>query len=381
MLNANDNDLRLYEISYSVPRDLRIVRNYILLISLGAMLKMTFRRVCTLLLVAAGVTFAGSGAVSAAEEVNIYSYRQPFLIKPFLDEFTKQSGIKVNVVFVDKGMVKKIESEGKNTKADGILTVDISRLKEHADAGLLQPVKSAVVEKNIPAYLRDPDGMWVGLTRRVRVIAVSKDRVKEGTVKTYEDLADPKFKGKICTRPGSHVYNRALVASMIAAHGEAKAEEWAKGLVANLARKPQGNDRSQVKAVKEGVCDIALINNYYYGLMKFNQKNPEQKAWADSVYLVFPNQDNRGTHVNISGAGITKYAKHKENMVKLLEFLSGEFAQRKYAADNYEYPANPSVAIDEEIASWGRFKSDEVSLKKIADLSPAAQKVIDRAGW
>lgn len=344
-------------------------------------LRTKFSRLSMLALAVASFTFAGSASVSAAEEVNIYSYRQPFLIKPFLDEFTKQSGIKVNVVFVEKGMVKKIESEGKNTKADGILTVDISRLKAHADAGLLQPVKSAVIEKNIPEYLRDPDGMWVGLTRRVRVIAASKDRVKPGTIKNYEDLTDPKFKGKICTRPGSHVYNRALTASMIAAHGEEKAEEWAKGVVANLARKPQGNDRAQVKAVKEGVCDIALINNYYFGLMKFNNKKPEQQAWAESVYLIFPNQDNRGTHTNISGAGITKYAKNKDNMVKLLEFLSGEFAQRKYAADNYEYPANPSVAIDDEIASWGRFKSDDVSLREIADLSPAAQKVIDRAGW
>ena len=342
---------------------------------------MKIYRVCALLLAAAGIGLAGTAAAVAAEEVNIYSYRQPFLIKPFLDEFTKETGIKVNVVFVDKGMVKKIETEGKNTKADGILTVDISRLKAHADAGLLQPVKSDVIEKNIPAYLRDPDGLWIGLTRRVRVIAVSKDRIASGTIKNYEDLADPKFKGKICTRPGSHVYNRALVASMIAAHGEEAAEEWAKGVVANLARKPQGNDRAQVKAVSEGVCDIALINNYYYGLMKFNNKKPEQQAWADSVYLVFPNQDNRGTHVNVSGAGITRYAKNKENMVKLLEFLSGDLAQRKYAADNFEYPANPSVAIDEEIASWGKFKSDQVSLRKIADLSPAAQKVIDRAGW
>jgi len=345
------------------------------------MFRATMFRISTLALAVAGLALAGSTAVSAAEEVNIYSYRQPFLIKPFLREFTKKTGIKVNVVFVSKGMVKKLESEGKNTKADGILTVDISRLKAHADAGLLQPVKSAVIEKNIPAYLRDPDGLWIGLTRRVRVIAASMARVEPGTIKNYEDLADPRFKGKICTRVGSHVYNRALLASMIAAHGEEKAEAWAKGLVANLARKPQGNDRAQVKAVMEGVCDIALINNYYYGLMKFNQKKPEQQAWAESVYLIFPNQDNRGTHTNISGAGITKYAKHKENMVKLLEFLSGEYAQRKYAADNYEYPANPNVKIDDEIASWGRFKSDSLSLRKVADLTPAAQKIIDRVGW
>ncbi len=342
---------------------------------------MVFLRSFLLLMTVATLSVAGARDGSAAGEVNIYSNRQPALIKPFLDEFTKQSGITVNVVFVDSGMVNKLESEGQNTKADGILTVDISRLKEVADAGLLQPVKSAVIDKNIPAYLRDPDGLWVGLTRRVRVIAVSKDRVKAGTIKTYEQLAEPALKGKVCTRQGSHVYNRALLASMIAAHGPEKAETWAKGIVANLAQKPQGGDREQVKAIKEGVCDVALINNYYYGLMKFNKGKPEQQEWANSVYLVFPNQDNRGTHVNISGAGITKHAKNKANMVKLLEFLSGDFAQRKYAADNYEYPANPAVATDEEIASWGKFKSDQLSLKKIADLSPDAQKMIDRTGW
>ena len=332
-------------------------------------------------LVAISTVGIGSTAVQAAEEVNIYSYRQPFLIKPFLDEFTKKTGITVNVVFAKKGMAKRIESEGKNTKADGILTVDIARLKAHADAGLLQPVKSAVLEKNIPAHLRDPDNQWFGLTKRARLIAVSKDRVKEGTIATYEELADPKFKGKICTRKGSHVYMRALVASMVASHGEAKAEEWAKGVVANLARKPQGNDRAQVKAVKEGVCDIAVINNYYYGKMKFNKKKTEQQEWAKAVRLVFPNQENRGTHVNISAAAVTKYAKNRDNMVKLLEFLSGDFAQAMYASQNYEYPANPNVATDKEVASWGKFKEDQLSLKKIADLSPTAQKIIDRAGW
>jgi iron(III) transport system substrate-binding protein len=342
---------------------------------------MVLHRSLVLLAAVAGLNLVGAAAVSANEEVNIYSYRQPFLIKPFLDEFTKKSNIKVNVVFVSSGMVKKIESEGVNTKADGILTVDISRLKEHADAGQLQPVKSAVVDKNIPAYLRDPEGLWIGLTRRVRVIAASKERVKPGAIKTYEELADPKWKGKICTRAGSHVYNRALLASMIAADGEAKAEAWAKGLVANLAQKPQGGDREQVKAVNEGVCDLALINNYYFGVMKFNKDKPEQQAWADSVYLIFPNQDGRGAHVNISGVGLTKHAKNKANMIKLIEFLTDDVAQHKYAGDNYEYPANPKVAVDEEIASWGKFKSDQLSLKKIADLTPDAQKIVDRTGW
>lgn len=324
---------------------------------------------------------ATSGSAYAAEEVNLYSYRQPFLIKPFLDEFTRRTGIKVNVVYARKGTLNRLRSEGRNTKADGILTTDISRLDAHAKAGLLQPVHSAVLDKNIPAHLRDPAGLWFGLTKRVRLIAVSKSRVKPGAVTRYEDLAKPEFKGRICVRKGSHVYNRALVAGMIAAHGPAKAETWAKGLVANLARKPQGNDRAQVKAVKNGVCDIALINNYYYGKMKFNNKKPEQQEWANSVNLVFPNQKDRGAHINISGAAVVKHANNRGNMIKLLEFLTSEVAQSMYASQNYEYPANPAVAADKEVASWGSFTEDTVSLRRIAELSPAAQRIIDRVGW
>lgn len=339
---------------------------------------MTMKKyLCTVLVALAAAT----GSPAAAAEVNIYSYRQPFLIKPFLDEFTKRSGIEVNVVFAKKGMLKRIQSEGRNTRADGILTSDISRLKAHADAGLLLPVKSAILEKNIPAHLRDPEGRWFGLTKRVRLIATAKDRVKPGAVKSYEDLAAPDLKGRVCTRKGSHVYNRALLASMIAAHGEAEAQAWAEGLVANLARKPQGNDRGQIEAIAQGVCDVAVINNYYFGLMKFNEKKPEQQKWSKMVDLVFPNQEDRGAHINISGAAATRHAKNKDNMIKLLEFLSGPFAQRMYAAQNYEYPVNPDVAPDKEVASWGRFKEDTVSLGKIADLSPLAQKIVDRVGW
>lgn len=343
--------------------------------------KMRTRTSLALLTALTAVACGWQGAAFAAEEVNLYSYRQPFLIKPFLHEFTRRTGIKVNVVYAKKGMLNRIKSEGRNTKADGILTTDISRLYAHAEAGLLQPVRSQVLEKNIPAHLRDPDGLWFGLTKRVRLIVVSKARVKPGAITTYEDLAKPEFKGRICVRKGSHVYNRALVASMIAAHGQEKAETWARGLVANLARKPQGNDRAQVRAIKDGVCDIALINSYYYGNMKFNDKKPEQKAWAEAVDLVFPNRKDRGAHINISGAAVVKYAKNRENMVKLLEFLSGDTAQSMYASKNYEYPANPAVAVDREVASWGSFTEDKVSLRKIAELSPAAQKIVDRVGW
>lgn len=335
----------------------------------------------TLFAVLTAAVFSWQAPALAAEEVNLYSYRQPFLIKPFLEEFTRRSGIRVNVVYAKKGMLNRIRSEGRNTKADGILTTDISRLDAHAKAGLLQPVRSPVLDKNIPSHLRDPDGLWFGLTKRVRLIAVSKARVKRGAVESYEDLAKPAFKGRICVRKGSHVYNRALLASMIAAHGMEKAETWARGLVANLARKPQGNDRAQIKAITQGACDIALINNYYYGKMKFNTKKPEQQEWAKAVDLVFPNQKDRGAHINISGAAVVKYARNRENMVKLLEFLSGAVAQAMYASRNFEYPANPAVVIDREVASWGSFTEDKASLRKIAELSPAAQKIIDRVGW
>lgn len=338
-------------------------------------------RLAGLAVAAAALVPVWQGQAQAAEEVNLYSYRQPFLIEPFLADFTKETGIKVNVVFAKKGVLERLKREGANSPADAILTVDISRLKAHVDEGLLQPVKSSVVEKNIPAAYRDPDGMWVGLTLRTRLLAVSKDRVKEGEITRYEDLADPKWKGKICTRPGGHVYNRALVASLIAHHGEKQAEELVSKIAANFARKPQGNDRGQAKAVFEGVCDVAIINNYYYGKMKYNDEKPEQKKWAEAVRLVFPNQGDRGSHVNVSGAGITKHAKNKENAIKLIEYLSSPAAQRMYAEKNFEYPVNPSVEWSEELASWGRFKADSLSLRKVADLSPAAQKLVDRVGW
>ncbi len=332
-------------------------------------------------LAAMAAMFLASGAVSAAEEVNIYSYRQEFLIKPFLDKFTEKTGIKVNVVYAEKGMVERLVREGENTPADMVLTVDIARLKEHADAGVLQPVKSKVLEENIPAQYRAPEGLWYGLSTRVRILGVSKDRVPQGAITSYEDLGDPKWKGKICTRPGSNEYNRALVASLIAAHGEQKAEELVKKIVANFARKPQGNDRAQVKAVMEGVCDIAIMNHYYYFAMKMNDKEPEQKQWADAIRIVFPNQDGRGTHVNISGGGITKHAKNKANAVKLLEFLSSDQAQQMYAAVNYEFPVNPHVQPSDEVRALGKFTSDPLPIARIADLSEAAQKVVDRTGW
>jgi iron(III) transport system substrate-binding protein len=342
----------------------------------------TLQRNSSAILVAAIVSVPlFSGVAVSAEVVNLYSYRQPFLIKPFIDEFSKRSGVTVNVVFAKKGMLERLKREGTNSPADAILTTDISRLKAHADADLLKSIQSDELNQNIPIQFRDPKGHWFGLTFRARLLAVSKERVAEGAIKTYEDLADPKWKGKICVRKGGHVYNRALVASLIAHHGVEKAEQLVGKIVGNFARKPQGNDRAQAKAVFEGVCDIAIINNYYFGKMKFNEKKLEQKIWAEALRLVFPNQEDRGTHVNVSGAAVTKHSKNVGNAVKLIEFLSTPFAQNMYASTNYEYPVNSNVDWSNEVVSWGRFKADMLDLAKIADLSPAAQKLADRVGW
>ncbi|AXB32318.1 iron ABC transporter substrate-binding protein [Vibrio campbellii] len=313
--------------------------------------------------------------VMAAEEVNVYSYRQPFLVEPMFNEFTKETGIKVNVKFAKKGLAEKLAQEGEYSPADVILTVDISRLSELTDKKLVQKVDSEVLEKNIPAQLQDDGNEWFALTTRTRSVYSSRDRVgKLGDDFTYLDLAKPEFKGKICTRSGKHPYNVSLVSAMIAHHGEAETKEWLEGVKANLARKPQGNDRAQVKAIKEGLCDVSLGNSYYLGKM-VNDK--EQKAWADAVFINFPNQETTGTHVNISGMAMAKYAPNKDNALKLMEFLAGDTAQSMYAEVNYEYPVKPDVKPSELVASWGEFKADTISLDEIASHHEAATKLLD----
>ena len=233
--------------------------------------------------------------IAAATELNIYSHRQPFLIDPFLKAFTEKTGIKTNVLYSTKGLAQRLKAEGENSPADVILTVDIGRLYIYQDLELLSQVQSDVLQSNIPAHLRSTDNTWFGLSKRSRIIVTSKDRVAVGEIENIEDLADPKWEGRICVRPGSHVYNRALMASMIAAHGAEAAEQWAQGLVDNLARRPQGNDRAQVKAIYEGQCDVAIINNYYFGKLKYSE-DESQRQWAQALNLVFPNQgaDERG---------------------------------------------------------------------------------------
>ncbi|MBK1874896.1 MULTISPECIES: Fe(3+) ABC transporter substrate-binding protein [Marinobacter] len=317
-------------------------------------------------------------AASADGEVNIYSYRQAYLLEPLLNAFEKETGIKSNVVFAKQGLAERLEREGRNSPADVVMTVDISRLNELVERDLVQGLDNDVLEKNIPENLRHPEGKWFGLTTRARLIFTSKERVEEGEITTYEQLADPKWDNRICTRSGKHPYNIALISSMISHHGEAETETWLKGLKDNLARKPQGGDRDQIKAIAEGVCDVSIGNSYYYGNML---QDESQRPTAEAVRLVFPNADGRGTHINISGISLTKSTPNRDNAIKLMEFLSSPEAQGIYAEANTEYPANPNVTPTGLVAEWGKIQPDSLSLQEIADKRNAAVKLVDRVDY
>jgi iron(III) transport system substrate-binding protein len=312
--------------------------------------------------------------------VNIYSYRQPELIKPLLDAFTADSGIKTNVLFLDKGLEEKIAEEGANSPADVILTVDIGRIQAAEDKGVTQPLVNEAVDKDIPSQYRDPEGNWFGVTTRARVVYASKERVTQDAI-TYEELADPKWKGKICTRSGQHVYTIGLIASMIAHHGPEKTEEWLKGVKSNLARKPDGGDREQAKAIFAGECDIALGNTYYVGQMQTSEKNPEQKDWAAAIKVLFPNANDRGTHVNISGMALAKNAPNKENAVKLMEFLASDKGQTLYGQQVFEYPVEPGIKPSDIVASWGTLKPDPLPLAEIAKNRKTASELVDKVAF
>jgi iron(III) transport system substrate-binding protein len=317
------------------------------------------------------------GAAAAAEKVNIYSYRQPQLIDPLLKAFTTKTGIETNVVFAAAGLNERIAAEGANSPADLLFTVDAGRLSEAKDAGLTQPVKLPELDV-IPAAFRDADGHWFGLTMRGRVAYASKERVKQDTI-TYDELADPKWKGKICSRSGQHVYNTSLLATVIAHKGEAAAEAWIKGVKENLARKPAGGDREQVRDVQAGLCDIAIGNTYYMAAML---KDPAQKVWADSVKMLFPDATTaRGTHVNISGMALAKNAPNKDNAIKLMEFLSQGEAQKIYAEQVFEYPVLPGIEPSDVVKSFGEIKADTLPLAEIAANRKKASELVDKLGY
>lgn len=311
---------------------------------------------------------------SFAAEVNVYSFRQPFLIKPIMEKFTEQTGIKVNILFAKKGLIERVKREGELSPADLVLTTDISRLMKLSNQHLTQAVDSKMLNANIPSQYRDPNQQWFALTTRVRNIYSSSERVGPVPAISYQDLARPEFKGKICTRSGKHPYNVSLVASVIAHEGVTNAKAWLENVKANLARKPQGNDRAQVKAIKDGLCDYALGNSYYLGKML---ADPKQVSWAGAVNINFPNQKSTGAHVNVSGVVLAKYSPNKENAVKLMEFLSDDLAQQMYAEANYEYPVKESVQPSKLVASWGSFKADQLPLAEIAKHHQAAVKLLD----
>jgi iron(III) transport system substrate-binding protein len=331
------------------------------------------------LCLAAAAVFAP--ALSHAAEVNVYSARKDHLIKPLLDQFTRETGITVNLLSAGEDqLIERMKAEGAASPADILLTTDVARLHKARTDGLLQPAASARLEGNVPARYRDPQGYWFGLSARARVLFYAKDRVKPSELSTYGDLASPQWKGRICVRSSSSVYNQSLLAGIIAVDGLEKAENWAKGVVANMARKPQGGDRDQIAAVAAGQCDVAIANTYYYAGMLTSDKADDREA-AGKVGLFWPDQQGRGAHINISGAGVTASAKHKAEAVRLLEFLSGPEAQKVYAETNHEFPVRDGVHPSALVAGWGPFKAETVPVAILGENNPQAVRLFDRAGW
>jgi iron(III) transport system substrate-binding protein len=332
---------------------------------------------CTAAIASVTTPTLGS-AYAQSGEVNVYTYRESKLIQPLFDAFTKASGVKVNVISASSGLEQRIKTEGANSPADVLLTVDIGRIEEAVRAGISQPIKSDVLDKVVAPQYRDPEGHWYGISMRARVIYSSKERVTQSAI-AYEDLADPKWKGKACIRSGQYIYNNALFAAFIAHHGEAKTEEWLTGLKANLAQKPSGGDREVARDIAAGKCDIGVANTYYWALML--NKEADRKPWAEATKVVLPTFQNGGTHVNLSAVVLARYAPNKANALKLMEWLVGEEAQHIYADMNYEYPVRAGIAINPTIAAYGPLKPDTIPLSKIADFKKAAANLVDKVGF
>jgi iron(III) transport system substrate-binding protein len=333
-----------------------------------------------LVLGAAAAALLGAALPANAQGVvNVYTNREPGLYSATLDEFTKATGIKVNAIFSEQGLAERIKAEGENSPADVLITVDIGRLRQAVDLGIAQPVRSEILAANIPAQFRDPDGQWFGLSLRARVIYAAKDRVRDETI-TYEGLADPKWKGKLCTRSFQHQYNIALVAAFLVKHGEAKTEEWLQGVKANLAKKPSGGDRDVAKDIAAGACDIGLGNQYYVGLMT-NGSNPDQKKWAEAIKVILPTFQDGGTHINLSGAIVAKHAPNRDNAQKLLEYMTSPDAQRVFADVNYEYPVRAGIPVNPLVASFGSLKADPMAVADVAKQRGKASQLVDKVGF
>ena len=329
------------------------------------------------MMVSAALAAATTATQAQSGEVNVYTYREQKLMEPLFERFTRDTGIKVNVVSASSGLEQRIKTEGANSPADILLTVDVGRLEDAVQAGVSQPIKSATLDKVVPAPYRDPEGHWYGISMRARVVYASKDRVAQNAI-TYEELADPKWKGKICIRSGQHIYNNALIGAVIAKLGDAKAEQWLKGLKANLAQKPSGGDRETARDVAAGKCDLGIGNTYYYPLM---QNNPAQKAWADATKVILPTFKDGGTHVNVSGVVLAKNAPNKANAMKLIEWLVGDTAQQMYADSVFEYPMKAGIAINPQVAAFGTLKPDALPVVKVGQNKKAAANLVDKVGF
>lgn len=327
------------------------------------------------------LAFACSTHFLFAAEVNVYSHRHYEADQMLFDQFTAKTGIKVNIVKAGAdALIKRLKIEGDKSPADILITADAGLLHIAKEEGVLQAVKSDILEKSIPSHLRDPESYWFGLTTRVRVVVFAKDRVSAADVPSYESLTDKKWKGKILVRSSTNVYNQSLLASVIAHKGKAEAEIWAKGIVANMAHAPKGNDRDQVKDVVAGIGDLAIINTYYLGLL-LNSPNPEEQKVGQAVGICFPKLAGAGTHINVSGAGITKSSKNIDNAIKLLEFLVSDESQRIFAEANYEYPVKPGVRWSDLLNAWGDFTPDTINLSKLGELNRDAVRVFQTADW
>ena len=314
--------------------------------------------------------------------LNLYSSRHYETDEALYTHFTQQTGIKINrIEGGEDALIERIRNEGDKSPADVLITVDAGRLWRAEQMGLFQPVKSPLLESRLPPSYRHPDGLWFGFSARARIIAYSKERVKPGDITTYEDLAHPKWKSKICTRSAGHVYNLSLLSSLVNYLGEAKTEAWARAVASNLARTPKGGDTDQLKAVAAGECDLAISNTYYYVRLLKSQK-PDERAVAEKVGVILPNQKDRGTHINVSGAGMLKHAPNRGAAVRFLEYLAGDEAQNYFANGNNEWPVVPSVKPDNAaLATLGRFKTDSLNLAIIGRNQPTAQKIADRSGF
>jgi iron(III) transport system substrate-binding protein len=313
--------------------------------------------------------------------VNVYSHRHYDTDQELFRRFTESTGIPVNVVTASADeLITRLENEGAASPADVLITVDAGRLHRAKERGLLQPVRSEVLEASIPEQLRDDDGYWFGLTQRARILVYHRARVQPEALSSYEALAEPEWRGRVLTRSSSNVYSQSLLASIIAHQGEQAAERWAAGIAANLSRPPSGGDTDQIKAVAAGAGDVAIVNTYYLAKL-IESQNPEERRVAEQVGVFFPNQNGRGTHINVSGAGVTRHSPNRANAIRLIEFLAGEEAQRLFAEGNQEYPARAGVPWSDELRAWGEFRPDTLELTRLGELNDQAVRIADRVGW